>query len=272
MSYPYQGTAVITGAGSGIGLATAKALAARGMDLALVDRRADRLEGARAALATNARCVTAHALDVTDKDVVADLPARITEGHPVVSVLMNNAGVAIGGNFEEIEPEDFDWLFEVNFHAPVRLTRAFLPTLRAAPKARIVNVSSIFGIVAPAGQTAYAASKFALRGFSEALRHELEAEGSTVGITTVHPGGVATNIAKDARAAKGWGADTMEERQRTAARLLKKPPDEAAALIAEAIERDAPRLLVGADARIAAMIQRLFPVRHFKVIASRMGS
>ena len=269
--FPYHGAAVITGAGSGIGRATATALAARGMDLALVDRREDRLAEAASELAPSGRRVTTYALDVTDREAVAALPGRVRAGHETVSVLMNNAGVALGGDFEEVAEADFDWLFEVNFHAPVRLTRGFLPLLRAAPEARIVNVSSIFGVVAPAGQTAYAASKFALRGFSEALRHELEGQGSSVGVTTVHPGGVATNISRDARVTPGWSAEETARRQAVADKLLSLPPSEAARQVAEAMARREPRLLIGRDARLAALIQRAFPVTYYRRMRSRLG-
>ena len=269
--FPYRGAAVITGAGSGIGLATAHVLAMRGMDLALVDISEDRLAEAARALASNERRVTTYALDVADRDATAALPGRVATDHPVVSVLMNNAGVGLGGNFEQVAEEDFEWLFEINFHAPVRLTRGFLPLLRAAPEARLVNVSSIFGIIAPASQVAYAASKFALRGFSEALRHELEAEGASVGVTTVHPGGVATNISRDARINVDWDPDDIERRREAATRLLTMPPPKAAGLIVDAMERRQPRLLIGRDARLAAMIQRAFPVTYYRRLQNRLA-
>ena len=267
----YEGAAVVTGAGSGIGLATARALAAQGMDLALVDLREDRLDEARAALASNERRVTTYAVDVADREAVRGLPARVAADHPVISVLMNNAGVGLGGTFEQVAEADFDWLFEINFHAVVRLTRGFLPVLREAPEARIVNVSSIFGIIAPASQVAYAASKFAVRGFSEALRHELEAEGASVGVTTVHPGGVATNISKDARINVDWPAEDIERRRAAADKLLSLPPDEAARQIVRAMARRQPRLLIGKDARLAAMIQRAFPVGYYRRMRNRLS-
>ena len=268
MSFPYEGTAVVTGAGSGIGRATAMALAAQGMDLALVDLREDRL--AKTAGMIEGAKVTVHAMDVADRGAVAALPDMVAREHGAVSVLVNNAGVALGGDFREVSEADFDWLFEINFHAPVRLVRAFLPALEACPRARIVNVSSIFGVIAPPGQTAYAASKFALRGFSEALRHELEGAGSSVGVTTVHPGGIATNIARDARVGAPVSGEELAARQRQADKLLVMPPDRAAALIVDAMERDAPRLLIGRDAKLAATIQRLFPTNYLQFMRARM--
>src|SRR6202040_1171273 len=120
--------------------------------------------------------------------------------HPGVDILVNNAGVALGGTFEQTAEDDFEWLFAINFWGVVRMTRAFLPLLHNSEEARIVNLSSLFGLIAPPGQTAYSASKFAVRGFSMALSHELA--GTNIGVTTVHPGGVATSIAKNARMAR----------------------------------------------------------------------
>ena len=144
------------------------------------------------------------ALDVADRSAVASLPAAVLAAHGRVSLLINNAGVALGGTFEQVTEADFDWLLAINFHAVVWMTRAFLPLPRQQPAARIVNISGIYGIISPPGQTAYSAAKFAVRGFSNALRHELA--GSTVGVTVVHPGGVATNIANRARVLLGGDA------------------------------------------------------------------
>ena len=131
---------------------------------------------------------------------MAALPARVRAAHGRADLLINNAGVALAGTFDQVSESDFDWLMEINFHAVVRMTRAFLPQLRASDDARIVNVSSVFGLISPPGQCAYCASKFAVRGFSNSLRHELA--GTRVGVSVVHPGGVATAIARNARAAQ----------------------------------------------------------------------
>ena len=133
------------------------------------------------------------------------------DGHSCVGVLVNNAGVAVGGTFDQVSEEDFEWLFEINFWGMVRMTRAFLPLLRASNDARVVNLSSVYGLVAPPEQVAYAASKFAVRGFSEALRHELE--GSGVGVTVVHPAGVNTAIAEKARVPAGLTEEEMARRR-----------------------------------------------------------
>ena len=261
------GVAVITGAASGIGAALAVDLARRGMHLALVDVDAAGLEAtatqARAAGAT----VSTHTLDVADHAGVAALPDAVLAVHQRVTVLVNNAGVALGGRFEQVAAEDFDWLMAINFGGTVRLTRAFLPVLAREAAAQLVNVSSIFGIIAPPGQTAYVASKFAVRGFSESLRHELEKGGSRIGVTLVHPGGVRTAISTNARLAKTLDATEVEREKANWRSLLVMDPAQAAEVIATGIERRTPRVLVGNDAKGAAIIQRLFPVTYWKHVA-----
>jgi NAD(P)-dependent dehydrogenase (short-subunit alcohol dehydrogenase family) len=250
-------TAVVTGAASGIGRATALSLARRGTHLALADVNEDGLaETAAQAVAHGVR-VTTHGLDVSDPAAVA-----VNAGHPGVGLLFNNAGVALGGNFEEVSAEDFEWLFGVNFWGVVRMTRAFLPLLRQAKAARVVNISSMFGLIAPPGQAAYSASKFAVRGFSEALRHELA--GSNVGVTTVHPGGVATRIATDARRSSAVSPAELARQQARFARLLKMPPEQAGEIIVSGVEREEARILVGSDAKIGDLAARLFPVGYWK--------
>jgi NAD(P)-dependent dehydrogenase (short-subunit alcohol dehydrogenase family) len=162
---------------------------------------------------------------------------------------------------------DFEWVTSINLFGVVRLTKAFLPHLKERPAAHIANVSSISGVIAPPGQTAYCASKFGVRGFNEALRHELA--GSTVTLTSIHPGGVATNIANSARVAQGAIAEpnTPERRERLA-RFLSKPPAEAAADIVQAIETRSPRLLIGNDAKRMEIVQRLFPVTYWRRMAA----
>ncbi len=261
------GVAVITGAASGIGAALAVDLARRGMHLALVDLDAAGLEATAAQARTAGVTVSTHAMDVADHAAVAALPAAVLAAHAHVTVLVNNAGVALGGLFEQVDAEDFDWLMDINFGATVRLTRAFLPLLAREGAAQLVNVSSIFGIIAPPAQTAYSASKFAVRGFSESLRHELEMAGSPVGVTIVHPGGVRTSISENARLAKGLDAADVARERANWRSLLALAPEKAAEIIAVAIERREPRVLVGRDAKAAALVQRLFPVTYWKHVA-----
>jgi short-subunit dehydrogenase len=262
-----DGVAVLTGAASGIGAALALELARRGMHLALVDLDPAGLEQTAAQARAAGAKVSTHVLDVADAVATAALPAAVLAAHGRVTALVNNAGVAVGGLFKDVDTEDFDWLMSINFGAVVRLTRAFLPVLAREDAAQIVNVSSIFGIIAPPGQTAYCASKFAVRGFSESLRHELEASGSPVGVTIVHPGGVRTAIAARARVPRGLGAEEIERERLNFGKLLALDPASAAEQIAVAIERRAPRVLVGKDAKAAALVQRLFPVTYWKHVA-----
>lgn len=267
--------AVITGAASGIGAALALALAARGCHLALADRNAAGLEQQAAAARARGVTVGTTVVDLADPGSVPTFLEAVRAAHGRASILVNNAGVALGGRFEQVAAEDFDWLMRINFHAVVEMTRAFLPLLRAEPAAQIVNISSIFGIIAPPGQSAYCAAKFAVRGFSESLRHELEAEGSSVGLTLVHPGGVKTAIADSARLPKGADAAELAARLEFAKRALVMPPEQAALRIVQAIERREPRVLVGNDAIGAALMQRLFPTGYWKrmsrALARKMG-
>ncbi|TXM74576.1 SDR family NAD(P)-dependent oxidoreductase [Methylobacterium sp. WL12] len=257
-------TAVVTGAASGIGRALAVGLAARGCNLALADRNVAGLEETERMIATNRVRISRHALDVADREAVAALPAVVEAAHGGLDLLVNNAGVAVGGTFDDVTEADFEWLFEINFWGVVRMTRAFLPLLRAQPEARIVNLSSLYGLIAPPGQTAYAASKFAVRGFSQALAHELA--GSSVGVTVVHPGGVATSVADSARLPAHMAPEEAARGRAAANSLLKLPPERAAAIILAAVERRQGRVLVGTDAKLVALIERLVPVSYWSLI------
>jgi NADP-dependent 3-hydroxy acid dehydrogenase YdfG len=256
--------AVITGAGSGIGRATALALARRGCHLALADIDPTGLKETAWMLSTLGVRVTTHLLDVADRGAVRALPATVYDAHKRVDLLVNNAGVALGGSFEQVAEDDFDWLMDINFNGVVRMTRAFLPFLRASDDARIVNVSSIYGIVSPPGQAAYSASKFAVRGFSNALRHELD--GSTVAVSVVHPGGVATAIAKNARVPRGAPADEIARGRKLSEKLLRMAPETAGEIIARGIETRQARILVGNDARFVSLLERLAPVNYWRIL------
>jgi len=262
-------TAVITGAGGGIGRAIAVSLARRRCHLALADIDEAGMAGTADLARGYGVRATCHRLDVADRAAVADLPARVAAEHPGIDVLVNNAGVAVGGTFEQVGEDDFEWLFEINFWGVVRMTRAFLPALRASDDARVVNLSSVFGLVAPPGQAAYAASKFAVRGFSEALRHELE--GSGVGVTVVHPGGVATSIAEKARVPADVSAEEVARHREQFRRLLRLPAEVAGEAIVRGVERRKARVLVGPDAKVVSAIARALPVSYWKVLALRVG-
>ena len=261
-------TAVVTGAASGIGRGIALALAKRGCNLALADLDETGL-AETAAMAAGVR-VTTHRLDDADREAVAAFPAVVTAQHGGAQLLFNNAGVACGGTFEQVSEADFEWLMNINFYGVVRMTRAFLPLLRAADEARIVNNSSIFGIIAPPGQTAYSASKFAVRAFSESLRRELEAEGSNVGVTVVHPGGVATSIAKSARPPAGVNSADLEAQKERFDKFLRMPPEQAGETIVAGAEAGRARVIVGNDARFMALLERLAPISYWKILERRL--
>lgn len=261
--------AVITGAGSGIGRSIALALARRGCHLALADiHEATATQTAKEAMAFGVQA-TPYRLDVADRDAVRAFPDEIHTMHKRIDLLINNAGVALGGTFEQVSEEDFDWLMEINFNGLVRMTRAFLPYLRTGDDARIVNVSSLYGLISPPGQSAYSASKFAVRGFSNALRHELE--GSNVGVTVVHPGGVATSIAKSARAPVDAPADEVERQRAISQQLLRMHPDRAGEIIVDGIERRSNRILVGNDAKVVSMLERMAPVGYWRFLKKVIG-
>jgi NAD(P)-dependent dehydrogenase (short-subunit alcohol dehydrogenase family) len=256
--------AVITGAGSGIGRAIAQSLASRGCHLALADISEPGLAETVQLLEAPGIRISRHKLDVADRAAVAALPQAVAAEHGRVDLLFNNAGVALAGTFEQISEGDFEWLLDINFGAVVRLTRAFMPYLKASDDARIVNMSSLFGLISPPGQTAYSASKFAVRGFSNALRFELA--GSNVGVTVVHPGGVATKIAENARRHAGTTNAEVAEQLERARRLLTMPPAQAGEIIVQAVERRAPRVVVGRQAKLMALIERLAPVSYWTIL------
>lgn len=255
-------TAVITGAGGGIGRAIAVSLARRGCNLALADINEAGME--ETAHALSGVRVTCHRLDVTDRVAIAAFPSEIATMHPGVDLLVNNAGVALAGTFEQLSEAEYEWLIDINFWGVVRMTRAFLPTLHRSGDAWITNLSSLFGLVAPPGQSAYSASKFAVRGFSESLRHELASSG--IGITVVHPGGVRTSIASSARQADAMPLAQHEKQKASFQRMLRLPPERAGEIIVQAIEQRRARVLVGTDAKITSLIERLAPVSYWKLL------
>ncbi len=262
-------TALVTGAASGVGAALAAGLAERGAHLILADINADGLKAVADGLAGSGRSVTTHVVDVADPAAIKRFAADVAAAGEPVHLLFNNAGVALVGTFDQVEADDFDWLIAINFQGVVRMTRAFLPQFQAVEEAHIVNISSIFGIIAPAGQTAYSAAKFAVRGFSNALRHELA--GSSVGVTTVHPGGIATNIAESAKPPPGASAEDVAEAKAHSKRLLVMPPPEAARIILDGVARRKPRILVGRDAHTMMWLERFFPNSYWSVLQKLLG-
>jgi NAD(P)-dependent dehydrogenase (short-subunit alcohol dehydrogenase family) len=267
MGFLQSGVAVVTGAGSGIGRALAQKLAQAGSTLALADIDGNALEETAASLTKKSSEVSTHVLDVSDEAGVRALAEDVVGRHGRVTLLINNAGVELLGRFEEISLDDFRWLMNINFWGTVYGVKYFLPMLKRQSQAHIVNLSSIFGIVAPAGQSAYCASKFAVRGFTECLRHELD--GTNVFVTSVHPGGIATAIVRKAR----LGEKTPKEAHRQSVELFERvariPAEEAAETILRGVERRQPRVLIGSDARKLDVLQRLKPATYWKTLVKR---
>jgi butyryl-CoA dehydrogenase len=251
--------AAITGAASGIGRALAVELAGRGTHLALCDID-------EAGLAdTVVRCeghgvkVTSACVDVADRAAVFAWADAVVADHGAVHLVVNNAGVAVASTIEALAYDDFEWLMGINFWGVVHGTKAFLPHLRAAGEGHIVNLSSVFGLVSVPSQAAYNSAKFAVRGFTDALRMELDAAGSGVSCTTVHPGGIRTNIARNARmndSVAQFGAEP-ERARRDFDRVARTTPEQAARQIIAAVEKDKRRVLVGPDAKVLDLVSRL---------------
>jgi short-subunit dehydrogenase len=261
--------AAVTGAASGIGRALALELAARGCDVALADRDDAGLATLAAEIShVHSQKVTVHRVDVGEPRQIEEFAQAAIADHPGLNIVINNAGVALMGQFDEIDQAQMDWLMNINFWGVVHGTRAFLPHLNGQREAHIVNLSSIFGIIAPPGQTAYAAAKFAVRGFSEALRHELAAAASPVRLSVVHPGGIATNIARNSRTGVGMTdnarrAQSIEQFESSA----RTTPQAAALRIIHGIENNQPRILIGNDARLMDLLQRIRPATYWAPLA-----
>jgi short-subunit dehydrogenase len=268
--FKFEGSAAaITGAASGIGRALALALAARGCDVALADLDQEGLESvSKEITSTYGRRVTIQRVDVADAKQLDDFSSAAIAAFPVLNLLVNNAGVALLGHFDEFDQAQMAWLMDINFWGVVRGTRAFMPHLMSRPQSHIVNISSIFGIIAPAGQSAYSASKFAVRGFSEALRHELAMSKSSVRLSVVHPGGVKTNIARRARSGSNLRESvSMSQLGDRFDRLARTTPEMAAQRIIRGIEHNEPRILIGSDAKYLDIIQRLRPATYWPLLA-----
>lgn len=271
MTIRRNSVAVVTGAGSGIGRALAKRLAAEGIaGLAIADVNREGLE--ETAMMLGDAKVSLHVVDVADRAAMASFVDAVISEHGRVTHLINNAGVALGGTLKEVSLDEIEWLMGVNFWGVVHGTKLFLPYPVKEPEAHIVNISSLFGLVAPPGQTAYCASKFAVRGFTEALRHELE--DTNIAVSVVHPGGVKTNIANSARIAESSEitADELEQRlARMNRNLSTTKPDRAAEIIIKGIKKRSPRIIVGPDAQVLSWIQRLFPKRYLAIANAISG-
>jgi len=253
--------AVVTGAGSGIGRAVAGELAREGCHLALADVNeaglAETLQGLLGLPVT----VTTHIVDVARRDAVERLAADVIERHGAAHILVNNAGVAVAERAENIPYEDFEWLMGINFWGVVYGCTAFLPHMRAAGEGHIVNISSVFGLIGMPTQAAYNASKFAVRGYTEALEQELA--NTPIRVSCVCPGGIRTAIVRNARVPAASGTmPAKNELAGTFDKLARTSAEEAGATIVRGILKDSKRILIGADARMISLIIRLFPVAY----------
>jgi NAD(P)-dependent dehydrogenase (short-subunit alcohol dehydrogenase family) len=256
--------AVVTGAASGIGRALAVDLAKLGAQLALADVNSAGLEETRGMLG-NAAART-YTVDVSKAAAVEDFARAMERDFGRAQLLVNNAGVALMGTLAEVSLEDMAWLMGINFWGVVHGCKFFLPLLQREKDAHIVNLSSIFGLIGPPGQTAYAASKFAVRGFSESLREELRETG--VKVTSVHPAGIATPIAQAARAGRGVTTAARQEAEEYFKKVAVISPEEASSVIIKGILGNKNRVLIGTDAYRIDRMQRLFPARASAMFAA----
>ncbi|MFL5871841.1 MAG: SDR family NAD(P)-dependent oxidoreductase [Solirubrobacterales bacterium] len=256
-------TAVITGAGSGIGRALAQRLARQGSPVAICDADADALDQTASTIDGP---LLARELDVRDRHGQMAFAASVRGWAPApIGAVVNNAGVTVSQPAASAAPEDDEWVFDINFWGVVHGTRAFLPILLEQGSGAIVNVSSVFGLIGWPTQSAYCASKFAVRGYTESLRHELRDTG--VRAITVHPGGIATRIVANSRFhVDDLGRTDKSELERDFAKVARTSPERAAATIQKGIESGRDRILIGPDARALALLSRVVPVRYFSVI------
>ena len=261
--------AVVTGAGSGIGRALAVNLAGKGARLALSDvDEAGLAETVALAEAAGSPEVRSDRLDVAEREAFETYAAAVAAHFGRVNVVINNAGVALSGDFVDLEMKDIDWITGINFWGVVHGSKFFLPHLIESGDGHLVNISSLFGLVSMPGQSMYNASKYAVRGMTEAIREEMLVAGHRVGVTAVHPGGIKTAIARNARVSE------HEDKTATARlfdeKLARMTPEKAAAIIVRGIRRNQARVLVGIDAHLVHTFGKLAGSRYQDVVA--MGS
>lgn len=259
---------VITGAASGMGAEVARQLHAAGVHLALVDHNADALQALSTELAgprnPSAPPVTVHVVDLRDDDAVFATASDITAAHPTINALITCAGSSMLGDIDQLTMEEMRWLTDVNLWGTVSITKALLPALRTAPAAHITHLASVYALAAPAGRIPYALSKYAVRGFSEALRHELE--GSTVSVGAVYPAGVRTGIILHGRYAAAIPPAIADRAAAAQAAMYHTEPADAAARIVRATAHRRPRTMVGREARLIDVLTRLFPTGYWRFL------
>jgi len=265
--------AAITGAASGMGRSLAVELARRGCELALSDRNAEGLQQTAQMCAAHAVKVTTQTLDVADRAAVFAWARSTDEAHGKINLIFNNAGVAHTASASTASIEDFEWIMGINFWGVVHGTQAFLPYLRASGEGHVINLSRLFGLMAMPTQSTYNATKFAVRGYTEALRMELELEGVPVSATAIHPGGVATNIVNasriDQQIVASTGQDEETHRRRANKLINVTSPDAAALQILAGVERNARRVLVGKDAWVMDKLVRVMGSAYQTLVLRR---
>lgn len=269
MKLPENSVAVITGAASGIGRALSIHLAQLGANLAIADINENGLLKTKELAENYGVKITTHKVDVGNKDEMKTFADDVIKEHQRVTFLINNAGVSVLGSVEQLSIEDIEWLMNINFWGMVYGVKFFLPILKEQPQARIVNLSSVFGLFAPWGQSAYSASKFAVRGFTESLRHELE--NTNIKVSTVHPGGIKTEIANSARIGKDANEETKKIEIQNFNRVAVTTSEKAAEIIVRGMLKGKPRILIGFDAFAIEGMVRLFPIHHWDFFKMRMG-
>jgi NAD(P)-dependent dehydrogenase (short-subunit alcohol dehydrogenase family) len=261
---------VITGAGSGMGREMAVLAAKRGALLAISDWDADGLAGTVDLVkAAGARELRSDVVDVSDRAAMGTYAAAVAEQFGRVNMVVNNAGVTVTGDFEEMEYADFDWIVGINFLGVVNGTKEFLPHLIASGDGAVVNISSLFGLISMPGQTAYNATKYAVRGFTEALREEMLVNRHPVTVTCIHPGGIKTGIARNGRKTRGQDAAAIDRLFEK--RLARMPAEKAARIILDAAVAGKARQLVGIDAHVIHHFAKLTGSRYQDVVARIAG-
>ena len=257
---------VITGAGSGMGREMALIAARQGASVAVSDWSEQGLaETVDLLKAAGARELRSDVVDVSDRAAVAALAEAVVEQFGRVNMLVNNAGVTVTGDFEEMSYEDFDWIVGVNFNGVINGTKEFLPHLIASGDGHLVNISSLFGLVSMPGQTAYNATKYAVRGFTEALREEMLINGHPVGVTCVHPGGIKTGIARNGRKTASQDAEAVDSLFEK--KLARMTPDKAAQIILKGALAGKARVLVGIDAHAVHHFAKFTGSRYQDIVA-----
>ena len=256
---------VVTGAGSGIGAACAQALTAEGAYVVMTDIRADMLETAHKAIVEAGGRAETHIVDVSDRDAMFALADKVDKAHGGADLILNNAGVAHSATVADMTMDNFNWVMDIDFWGVVYGTQAFLPHFLKRGSGHVANVSSIFGLIGVPSQSAYNAAKYAVLGFSEALRHEMVEHN--VGVTVIHPGGINTNIVRHARLSQGPNAEAEhEEAIIKFQELTMTQPDKAAQIILKAIRKNKARVLVGPDALFVDFIRRIAPVKYLSLL------